>query len=507
MRIAIYLPSEDQIATAGVRIRYNRLIPPLKAAGHEVRILQIDSFRNTDEKPADICLFCKCHDARSLIVASRLRDLGVQVGIDLFDDYFSQTENSRFVHLRGWLEAIASKLTFAICSTRRMRAVIQSLAPELPTHVVNDPLDRLNVGAIADAIEMNAERARRTRILDIAWFGIGDNPNFPVGLHDLAAYAGDLREARRLGYQPKLTVITNRRALDTERLELVSRLGIPVRVEEWREEIERNLIRSSLLCFLPVNAQSFSVAKSLNRAVTTITAGSQVLSAGFPLYADLGAFVYRDLGSLLRDLEANTLAVRRQTLPALADAVADWADPEIEADRLASFLDSRDPVLPTEKPRQLAVIHGRRSHGSIHKLAQRLGQLSFDSPLHGGALNTDLRIVPATSDHPAGIYLSSQAEAQLRPEFRDRLGPTEIVGKRILRMLPLADFPDVESLLPPHLDWRSLAADIAAYQATMDAMLTITSRLFVDLDVFVSELESPLRRAVAAPASPHLDAA
>ena len=195
------------------------------------------------------------------------------MGVDVFDDYFSDTTDSRLVRYRSWLYQLVQLCDFALCSTAVMEQVIAKYRADVPTHQLNDPSLDHEIGELPDLITRKADLARDSMLIRAAWFGVGDNPYFPVGLADLAAYAETLGELRTQGFAIDLTILTNRRALTADGLSLITQLPIKARVEEWTESAERDLLRDALVTFLPVNARGFSAAKSLNRAVTALSAG------------------------------------------------------------------------------------------------------------------------------------------------------------------------------------------------------------------------------------------
>jgi hypothetical protein len=490
MKITLVVSGEDNLSSAGVRIRYNRLIPKLESRGHETFIVPISDLRASGGLDSDVYLFCKCHDVRSVILAGMMRHQGAQVGIDIFDDYFSQAANPRFVHLRNWLRAITPNLTFGVCSTPRMQSLMNRLMPGLPSQLINDPFDSFDADAILSAVETNVEQALRTRVIKVGWFGMGDNPHFPVGVQDLHAFAAALRSCRELGFEPNLSILTNRRALNVDRLEMIARLGVPFHLEEWEEALERRLIRECLFCFLPVNAQAFSIVKSLNRAVTTLSGGSQVLSMGFPLYSDLEPFIYRDIQALLADLDARTPALRRETIEHLAERLESKADPSVEADRLLEFLSSL-PKLQPEKAPIYAAIHGRQTSSAVHKQIQNLGHLSIASPFQSNALAFDLRLTRCEQTKEPVFLLSRKAKQKLEKQLQATLNDPEVVGNTPVWKLPMSSLPKRYSKSLFGRKPNFVAADLAEYDATMAIMFRIARQLFGDVQIVFSELDSP----------------
>ena len=504
MKVTIVIPDERQLATAGVRIRYHRLATRLDAAGHELDLQPIDALAGSNA-PADVVVFSKCHDARTVALADELRGRGARVGVDVFDDYYSDASDSRFVHLREWLRTLSTRLDFAMCSTPLMSDKLTAILPELPIHVMHDASIDLDEEALAERVERNAERALSTRRVDVTWFGIGDNPHFRLGLSDLFAYSNMLLDFVRAGYRPQVSILTNRRALDAERLEFIARLPVSAVLEEWSEELEAQSIAASLFCFLPVRAQNFSVVKSLNRAITTLTGGAQALSGGYPLYSELRPFVYDAAAPLIADLEAGTLALRRETVGALGERLASWGNAEVEARRLAAFLEGLAPTPSTAPAVLTATVHGRQSPAPVHALAQRLGHLSVASPFNQQKLPFDLRFANEEGAEPA-IILSAFAATKLTEEARARLriDPARIGSASIrLRLDELAtpcpfDPGDLTAC-------RSLAVVSMRYDAAMAYVADVLAELFGPVRITVSELVSPLwsdvgRRAAACPA-------
>ncbi|QZN98509.1 hypothetical protein [Chenggangzhangella methanolivorans] len=197
------------------RIRYHRLAERLEAAGHALELLPIEAL-GQGGRDADVFVFSKCHDARTVALAEDLRSRGARVGVDVFDDYYSDVADSRFVHLREWLRGLAARLDFAMCSTPLMADKLKGILPRLPIHVMHDASIALDAEAVARRVELNAERALSTRRIDVTWFGIGDNPHFRLGVSDLHAFSGALLDFVRAGYRPRVSILTNRRALDVE---------------------------------------------------------------------------------------------------------------------------------------------------------------------------------------------------------------------------------------------------------------------------------------------------
>ena len=359
VKLIVLAPSAQYLASAGNRIRYQRLREPLARSGCMLSIASVgQTGKELEVASGDVVLFSKVQDARSVGLARDLRANGIHVGVDLFDDYFSQTADARFAPQRLWLAAMAGSISFFLCSTKRMQAVAQGTLRDVPGFVLNDPFERFEVALLAQTIEARRVAALERGVLDILWFGMGDNPSFPIGLHDLTQFGYLLGDLARQGFAVNLTVLTNSRALDARGLALLRQLPVDAKVEEWSHNRESELLGSSLISFVPVNGQPFSIAKSLNRAVTALTAGTQVLTAGYPLYDVLESFCYTDPAGLAEDLRRGELRVSASSLAALGEKLNEISNPVSEARALHAFLAAL-PAAGTEADlRPLAILHG-----------------------------------------------------------------------------------------------------------------------------------------------------
>ena len=493
MNICILVPSADYAMQAGVRIRYRRIEQVLGAQGHELHVTPIQDLLKQTDFVYDVYIISKCYDARALLVAGLLQGGNKLVGVDLFDDYFSQTHDSRFTGLRYWLRSLLRSADIVLCSTPVMRDLARSFAPELAVHVMNDPAVRLDAEDVCLALQRKLEYVQRSGILNVAWFGIGDNPYFPVGLKDLVAFGGDLDKLRGRGFDVWLGILTNQRAMKADGLAMLRRLAVPYTVEEWTEEREARLLATSLVCFLPINAQNFSVVKSLNRAVSALCAGVQVLSSGYPLYGALAPFVYRDPAKLLDDVKRRTLVLREDTVPQLMRLMKECADPVVEGRSYVEFLEKQrerksgsSPAAGQQPP--AALIHGKNTTGDVHKLAQRMAVLSVCSPFCNFDLNFDLRFALAADREGFDVLIADRHCSMLGRNIEALLSPHGKILDTTYRKL------DASQLFPGlRLDGSALArmgspmSVSASYPYVMASIEKILRHLFPGIRCYHSE--------------------
>jgi len=484
MKLIVVIPAPAHLKTAGVRIRYRRLETNLAGLGHSLEIVPIDELAQLD-LPQAIYLISKVYDARGLMLMAKLKADNQIVGVDFFDNYFTQLSDARLTGQREWLRQIGGLIDYALCATPAMKGLLEQFVPGIPLHIVNDPYDGFDPDALSRRLHDKTEAARFMRTLQLAWFGIGHNGYFPVGLSDLFAYRDHLAAFRTSGYSVRLTIISNMAGQPVDRYAMLSRLQIPYDIVEWSEAEETDLIARSHLCFLPVNGQNFSTVKSLNRAISALSGGSQILSGGFPLYKNLGNFVYRDATRFLHDLDIDRLALRSETVPALAYLLQEIGDPQVEAAALGRFLAC---LLPTKREMEKTlVVHGRQTTGPVHKFAQRLGHLSVGTPFSPPGLNYD--VLYRLRNGAAEVRLGPAGVEALPDAWLDRL--INISGER-MQVIPLSEVMDTSQLLLLlETGTKSRIRAWATYGPIMALISEANTRLFGNLPVVLSEMEAP----------------
>lgn len=490
MKICIVIQSDAFRSSAGMRIRYDRFrqnLDPQVATIDSATTAELTSAKSLDH---DAYVFCKTFDTAALLLARRVRTAGKAVGHDFFDDYFSQGSDIRLQRYRDWLRDMVPVTDFAICSTPRMAKVIEPFLPGIRVTAIEDPVigfDRARVAALADA---KVARARERKELEIAWFGIGDNPFFPVGLTDLASSEGDLAKMEQEGWTVRLRVVTNRRAFQAANAEVLRSLNVGFELIEWSEHAEQDVLSSATVALIPVNGQSFSRAKSLNRAVTALDAGCQVLSTGYPLYERLRPWIYDNVDDLLADLDVGRAKVGGSTATKLAAHVGNIADPILAA---AAFVNEVRQGMQRSKgaqPGTLCVVHGHSSNIAIHKGANAIGGLSVKTIFCSAAWNFPVRF-DRVADHLV---------MRVTPAISQRFAVPVLAEQPVLSLGAL-DFQQADlsrlGIEPFRLfgsHGSSPLADLTVYEEVMRFVQTCCAAAFAGADIIVSDASPYARR-------------
>ena len=518
MRLLVLVPTSIHKVTAGSRIRYDRL-----GTADERFEITVESFEEVTAatlETCDICIFSKTYSVEAITLAHQLRQAGKLIGIDVFDDYFSQIDDPRLLRFRMWLRCMAQLCQFALCSTNVMHDIVKHNAPGLPVHVVPDPFAEIDPASLAQTLASKLDRARTEGTIDVLWFGNGSNPFFTVGLHDIAAYCSSLADLASGSRGVSLTILTDGPSQTPANLALLTKLPVPYLLDTWSVEGERKALERAFVSFIPVNGQSFSRAKSFNRALTAISAGTQVLSPGFPLYRDLDPAIYTDALELLSDLDRGKFRLRGENVHEIAKTASRLSDSRMVANNLFLFLNDLSqvggvgqgnkmaaaPSLPTQgirrrlvtaspsthlpSPETHALIYGFEYNGLMVRAAKATGILQVKTPFARRERAYDIQI-----EHRKGrqleVWIEPRISSLLAEALRGKCSEPQRVGK--VRMLKvdvgtaglLARDPIVATS-----DLRMIVNETDSYRKFLIDVQRVCTGLFPTVQFSVADMEA-----------------
>jgi hypothetical protein len=247
-----------------------------------------------------------------------------------------------------------------------------------------------------------------------------------------------------------------------------------------------------------VNHQNFSIAKSLNRGISALTGGTQILSAGFDLYDAIGPFRYRDADPLLADLEEGNLRLRPQTLPALKECMSGLADPANEAGWLLEFLKGLPPVARSDISTGAtgpshAIVFGSRAPSAVTTFAQQRGIALIGTPFCLPSSRFNLYFDFRDGVGPVEVRISKQGATMVGPSMQPFIREDGRKEHTYPFVIALADDENGAILrnLRPHMV-KTRAGQMVHYARVMGAIERISHRLLPGARIYLSELEPPL---------------
>lgn len=494
MRILVLVPTNIHKATAGTRIRYDRL--RVAHEDYDILVQSFEQFDVADTEACDVCILSKTYSVEAIVLARQLRQAGKVVGIDLFDDYFTQTDDSRLERFRTWLKCVTGIAQFALCSTEVMRDVLKSYAPRLPVHVVPDPFSEIDPKSLATTVAAKVARAKAERCIDVVWFGNGSNPFFPVGLQDVAAYSWALADLASGSFDVRLTILTDKASLTAPNLARLRKVPVHHQIDIWSIEEEQRALERALVTFIPVNGQSFSRAKSFNRALTAISAGTQVLSPGFPLYRELAPAIYADALELLYDLEEGACRISAGSVDEVVRAAAHVSEVRAVAESFFQFLagllerqaQGRRAEPKGGLPRQ-ALIYGIEYDGLMIRAARAAGILQVKSPFARRERAYDIQLEQGAG-RQLDVWISPKLSPLLHDRFKNRQSRPELRGKyTMLKVNAGAAAELAPQVVAKIADGRAIVKETEAYRRFLFEVERICRDLFPSIHFSLCDMQ------------------
>ena len=183
-----------------------------------------------------------------------------------------------------------------------------------------------------------------------------------------------------------------------------------------RDELER-----AFLCFLPTNA-TIQPGLVANRVPTALTAGCQVLSAGFPLYAEFDQWIYRAPEDLADDWKRASFRFSPISVSSFAAKIAETGSAEREAGQLKTFLKEVRTRSRSSRAGDgpIALLHGFGTSPGAHAAVKRVSGLSIGSDFCAIPLEFD-GVVAIDPQGRTRVSMARRVLARLASKWRSRL--------------------------------------------------------------------------------------
>jgi glycosyltransferase involved in cell wall biosynthesis len=259
--------------------------------------------------PPDVIVFVKAFGERDVDLAHQAAAAGVPVVLDVCDNVFARGYRAHSPdNLRRMAEVAAAVVTTGPALADVLRA---ELDPELPLHVVPDPVETSRDVRVAARVVLRQRLARALRerrfdvpralaaatqrglapilrrslptrettaLPQVLWFGNAGSVEPRFGIVNLADIAAELEAAaRELPF--RLLVITGDR--DAYRT-YIEPLALRTAFARWDRVTIFRYLRESDVVVLPNSRDEFSICKSANRATLALSQGLPVVATRIP---------------------------------------------------------------------------------------------------------------------------------------------------------------------------------------------------------------------------------
>lgn len=291
----------NDIEVASFRVRCFHIVSELRSLGLNI------GFYKCGEQP-DILVLLKRYDEATLLEIRALKASGTYVILDLCDNHFYMDFESEALKNRAdRLSRMCGEVDHITTASSYMKGYIyEYISKEIPIDVVDDYVEVNRDGMPRERFftrlraKLRYKNYRRQLISysdnysRVVWFGSHGSPGVHGGMSDLMRVIPALNIEHR-DNNIVLTIISNSK----EQYNAIrSECDFPVLYLEWSNSTAYSAIIEQDISLIPITLTPFTMAKSANRAITSITYGLPVVADELPSYAGLDhSVVIGDLSS------------------------------------------------------------------------------------------------------------------------------------------------------------------------------------------------------------------
>ena len=322
---------------ASVRLRVLQPVEALRARGYDARVL------TEDHPQTGSIIFSKSSSAQALALAQEAAERGQPIVYDICDNVFEkpskdEKDEARKERVRRMMD-LAAVVT---CSTPELADLLAKQVPAIrgKTEIVPDALEDIGQYSASSSL---VERARLWRLrrflrrnsgaLHLVWFGKCKKGY--AGIEHLDPVVS-LLERLPLPRPVTLTVISNRRKIYRRS---ASGWRIPKFYLPWSLATFETALRLHDVAIIPVDRNSYTLGKTVNRPATALMAGLGVIADPIPAYEELRPYLYLgDWEKGLTDYSRSMPKEDARIAAGQAHLLRHYA-PDVVTDRWAALID------------------------------------------------------------------------------------------------------------------------------------------------------------------------
>lgn len=305
---ALWKVNRLDVTWPGVRVRAMTPALLLRHAGFET---VVTSRPPTDGTAHDVVIISKSFSDDDMRLAARTKELGKALVIDLCDDIFGDDRDLANA------EAFRNQAALADIVTTTGEILRDAIARQIggdgkitivPDHAETLSLTRDLVRAFPPNTKqqirvfgarplrrawrklIGRERALDPRRKTVVWFGMAGLPGQGTGIEALAAIAPDLNAiSNEIPLQLLIVSSAHGRAARAARA-----FKFPWAFRDWSLLSVHEHISGADVCVIPNPPTAYAVAKSSNRALLSLSAGTPVVASASAAYAPFGDSIVID---------------------------------------------------------------------------------------------------------------------------------------------------------------------------------------------------------------------
>jgi hypothetical protein len=301
---ALWKVSRLDLTWPSVRVRTLTPAMLLRQRGFDIAITDRGP-ADKDLRDRDVVIINKSFSDDDLTLATRAKQLGKALVVDLCDDVFGEARDAKNAAVfRGQAvhadtvtttgEILADTIAEQIGSSDKIvvvpdHAETLALTRDLVAAFPPSGRERGDVLPAGSLGKMWRRLIGRERALDpgwktVVWFGMAGLAGQGTGLEALAAIAPHL-EAINREIPLQLLIVSTAHGRTTE---IAKNFSFPWVFRDWSLLGVHDYVAGADVCVIPNPATDYATAKSPNRALLALSAGTPVIATASPAYAPLG---------------------------------------------------------------------------------------------------------------------------------------------------------------------------------------------------------------------------
>ena len=333
---------------ASVRLRVLQPMHFLRERGYDVRK------HGGEISDCAIIIFSKSCSAEAVALAEWADREGRHIVYDICDNVFEKPSRDEQDELRkDRVRRLMSLATIVTCATLPLASLVAQEVPVITakTVIVPDALEDMEHHSASPSF---LERLRLWRLqrflrqnagaLHLVWFGKCKKGY--AGIEHVGSVV-ELLDRLPLARPVTLTVISNRKKIYRR---CASGWRIPKFYLPWSLGTFKAALRLHDVAIIPVDQNSYTLGKTINRPATALMAGLGVIADSIPAYEELRPFMY--IGDWERGLSDYSRFDPKEDdrVTAAQSYLLRYYGPDVVTDRWAELVDRLLPDNPTSLP-------------------------------------------------------------------------------------------------------------------------------------------------------------
>ncbi|KGF71773.1 hypothetical protein DO97_15665 [Neosynechococcus sphagnicola sy1] len=460
--------------SAGLRQRILPIFYSLKHREYNIEIKELKSISKKEHidqiaSEYQLVIFIKIFDDLAYCAARAIKDRGIKIVLDLFDNYLPYSRRAWEFGLKRMYIRMANIADIVTCSTNFLASALENEGIK-NIKMIPDPIQpslRTTTAKVDNKDSSNISWLEKWNTSDntlrFAWFGLSGNPYYRAGIVDLAEIADTFLSCLTKLEKSKtieLVICCESNPSLSYVFERFRSTAIRIKWLAWSQEIEDSLLANSHCILLPTNRSGFASSKTHNRASKSLLSGCLVYCSEMPGYDDISEFCFNSISGLIDYITANTAQEVENYLTRAIDFV-------LNKYTLENSVNSFDAIfceLINEKNRSEfnknntiknynhIVLTGPTGGGLCHKFAQQMKWLSCSVESMRVPLNFDFQLREIREDGSLCLSIGERERKQVRTflqEAREMLQSSTLIksSEIFLGQLKIVSIaPDLETV-------------------------------------------------------------